>query len=106
MCIRDRSDPSNCGSCDNRCASGQRCEGGRCTGGTTGVCPSSCGTSSDCGSCRTPSDPAGSTYCCLSGLCIYTSSSTCGTDAGLVDLPTIDLPMSDGSGSGDVGRLD
>jgi hypothetical protein len=105
-CVDGRNDPNNCGSCDNRCPSGQRCEGGRCTGGTTGMCPSSCGASSDCGSCRTPSDPAGSTYCCLSGLCIYTSSSTCAVDAGLVDLPTIDLPAVDSSGGSDVAGLD
>jgi len=101
-CVDGRSDPANCGSCDNRCPSSQRCEGGRCTGTMTGVCPSSCGASADCNTCRTSSDPAGSTYCCLSGLCIYSSSPTCGTDAGLVDAPTIDLPAIDGSGGADA----
>ena len=96
-CVDSRSDPSNCGGCDTRCTSAQRCESGRCVGTSTGVCPSSCGTNGECGSCRSPSDPAGSAYCCLSGLCIY-STTACGTDAGLVDLPTVDLPMTDGAG--------
>jgi hypothetical protein len=103
-CVDSRSDLANCGRCDNRCATGQRCEGGTCVGTTTGVCPSSCSANGDCNSCRTPSDPSGSTYCCLSGLCIFNSSSTCGTDAGLVDLPVIDIPMSDGAAAD--ARLD
>jgi hypothetical protein len=104
-CVDGRSDPANCGSCDNRCASGQRCEAGRCTTATTGVCPASCGVNADCNPCRTSGDPSGSAYCCLSGLCIY-SSSACGTDAGLVDLPTVDLPSSDGSGGADGAAID
>lgn len=96
-CVDGRSDPSHCGSCDNRCATGQTCQAGRCSTTTVGMCPPGCSASSDCNTCRTPTDPAGSTYCCLSGLCIYNSTSTCATDAGFADLPTLD-----GSGGTDA----
>jgi len=103
-CVDSRTDPTNCGACGTTCAAGQRCEASRCTSTTTGMCPSSCGASAECGACRTPSDPAGSTYCCLSGLCIYSSTPTCSTDAGLVDLPSLDsLPTDTGSGGGSDG---
>jgi hypothetical protein len=104
-CVDGRSDPANCASCDHRCTGTQRCEAGRCTATTTGVCPSSCSVNAECNPCRTSGDPAGSAYCCLSGLCIY-SSSACGTDAGLVDLPTVDLPMIDSSGGTDAPPVD
>jgi hypothetical protein len=100
-CVDSRSDVNNCGSCDNRCPASQRCEASRCVTPTGPMCPSGCSVNADCGSCRTPSDPAGSAYCCLSGLCIY-SSTSCGTDAGLVDAPVIDLPAVDSSGGADA----
>lgn len=54
-------------------------------GGGGGVCPSSCAVAADCNPCRDPSDPPGSTYCCVSGLCLYMSGmcpSGGNTDAG------------------------
>ncbi len=49
--------------------------GVRDTGGGGGMCPSSCATASQCSPCRDPSDPPGSMYCCISGLCLYMSGS-------------------------------
>lgn len=77
------------------------------TGGTdrgtptdSSVCPSSCSSNAECGGCRGPSDPPGSTYCCMSGLCLYMSTMC-------VDTP--DVPStSDGGGDGglDDGGVD
>ncbi|MBL8601493.1 MAG: hypothetical protein JNK72_06180 [Myxococcales bacterium] len=60
------------------------------------ICPSSCTTSTACEPCRGPSDPPGSNYCCVSGLCLYMQG-VCGSVPTDVALPT-DL-------SADVGDL-
>ena len=100
-CVDRQSDPVNCGACGVTCSTGTSCQAGRCAA-TAGSCPSSCATGADCTTCRTPSDPAGSSYCCLSGLCIYTSSSACGTDAGTdaFTLPDASGDPTDAGGGG------
>jgi len=70
--------------------------------GNSGICPPSCQTASDCNPCRSPGDPPGSNYCCMSGLCLFMSG-VCAppttVDAG--SLPTdVDLNFGD---LGDTG---
>src|SRR5450631_3307456 len=55
--------PSNCGTCGNVCASGQSCIGGACTGGMGTI---SCHTAADC-----PAEPNTSSPTCSSNICIY-----------------------------------
>lgn len=95
-CVDGRNDAANCGSCGNVCASGSVCTNGVCQ--RTGVCPSSCSASSQCSPCATPGETG--TYCCVSGLCIYMSSSTCG--GGPVDSGLPDVDFSDTSGAADT----
>lgn len=48
-----------------------------------GMCPSSCASNAQCLPCRTPTDPG--EYCCISGLCLYTTGMCAAlpTDGGL-----------------------
>jgi hypothetical protein len=64
------------------------------------MCPSYCGTNYDCEPCWGTGDPRVGSYCCTSGLCTYTSASTCGG--------TVDSGMDIGFdiGGGDDGALD
>lgn len=59
---------------------------------STTTCPMSCSSNSECGGCRGPSDPPGSTYCCMSGLCLYMSG---------VCMDTPDVPMTGDGGDPD-----
>lgn len=94
VCVDGRTDASNCGACGNVCGAGSTCTNGVCQ--RTGMCPSSCSVSSQCAPCATPGETG--SYCCVSGLCIYMSTSTCG--GGPVDsgLPDVTLPRDTGGG--------
>lgn len=110
VCVADlNTDATNCGRCGNTCPSGQSCQSGVCRAGPppTGMCPSSCSSNLDCESCWLPGETRTGSYCCNARLCIFTSSSSCGSitpdagspmDAGM----TLDIgPMSDmGGGAG------
>jgi hypothetical protein len=101
-CVDGRSDPSNCGACGNVCPNGAACTNGVCQ--RTGMCPSSCSASSQCAPCATTGETG--TYCCVSGLCIYMSASTCTSTTVDSGLPDVDLSDT-GSGSGGTdARLD
>ena len=73
-------------------------------GCTVGMCPSTCSFNSDCDRCWGSCDTRTGTYCCQSGMCMYSAGGTCGV------VPT-DVPGTDGdldagtddSGSDDVG---
>lgn len=70
--------------------------------GNGGVCPPSCQTAADCNPCRSPGDPAGSNYCCMSGLCLFMSG-TCApppVDAGNPVPTDVDLNFGDLGDSG------
>jgi hypothetical protein len=75
-------------------------------GGGGGVCPPSCQTNADCNPCRDPSDPPGSEYCCMSGLCLYMNgmcSSNPTGDGGTGPGPGGDGGADDGGLGGDAG---
>lgn len=63
------------------------------TGSTGGVCPATCGFNSDCDPCWRDGETRVGSYCCSSGLCIY-SSTTCGAS------------LPDGGGTGIEGGTD
>lgn len=75
-CTSVQSDVANCGSCGNRCASGQSCSGGSCTGGTTtctspqqrcgDVCINVQSDATNCGSCG---NRCASGQSCSNGAC-------------------------------------
>ncbi|MFO0630923.1 MAG: hypothetical protein U0325_35580 [Polyangiales bacterium] len=95
-CVDPRTSNANCGACGNVCGTGTSCVSGTCQ--RVGSCPTSCSVSTDCTSCATPGETG--TYCCVSGLCIYMSGSTCNApvDSGLPS--DLGLPSDTGSGGG------
>ena len=101
-CVDGRSDPSNCGSCGNVCANGSTCTNGVCQ--RAGMCPSSCSVSAQCAPCATPGETG--SYCCVSGLCIYMSASTCTSTTVDSGLPDVDLSDTGSGGGGTDARLD
>jgi len=74
-------------------------------GGGGGVCPPSCQSNADCNPCRDPSDPPGSEYCCMSGLCLYMNGACQSNPTGDAGVPGgNDGGGDDGGGtSGDGG---
>lgn len=74
VCAADTmSDPRNCGACGRACRADQICQFSLCV--TRVDCPPSCAASSDCMGCLVPGDRG--RYCCLSGLCLYSSLAEC-----------------------------
>ena len=63
------------------------------------MCPSSCSVSAQCAPCATPGETG--SYCCVSGLCIYMSASTCTSTTVDSGLPDVDLsdPRRGGGGT-------
>ena len=80
------------------------------TGGSGGVCPPSCQSNADCNPCRDPSDPPGSEYCCMSGLCLYMNgacmSNPGGDGGGIPGGNDGGGAGGDGGGAGGDGGLD
>ncbi len=93
MCADTTSDRFHCGSCDNLCRTGERCEDSSCTLGAS--CPAECAPGEICcdGSCC-------SRRACMAG--------TCGADpvdAGTPDAGTPDAGTAD-AGTADAGTAD
>lgn len=91
-CVDTQTNAMNCGGCGNRCSSGA-CVGGTCV--TAMMCPSSCRANGDCAPCLSSGDPGA--FCCVSGLCAYTSGVCGGADAGIPDVPTDSVVPPTGS---------
>ncbi len=70
--------------------------------GSGGVCPPSCQTERDCDPCRAPGDPAGSNYCCMSGLCLFMSGVCAPPPVDAGPPPTTDVDLNFGD-LGDTG---
>ncbi len=68
------SDPANCGACGRACASTEICQFSICTRRPVD-CPPTCAGNGECAGCARPGDLG--VYCCMSGLCLYTSGATC-----------------------------
>ena len=74
-CVDLSTDPNNCNTCGNRCATGQSCVGGTCSGGgcppgTTncgGACVDTSGDANNCGACGNRC-PVSAT--CIGGTCV------------------------------------
>ncbi len=83
-CANTSNDPFNCGACNVRCASGQTCSSGRCTG--TGTCPTG---TTNCGGgycANTSNDPmhcGGCGMACPTGqFCVNSRCSVTAPDGG------------------------
>lgn len=119
-CVDNKTDPKNCGECDNQCAPNQKCVGGKCGCGSSGgqckttdaCCDTGCSNlDNDYRNCGMCGKACADNEICVSGQCVCgtstqntmcTSGQMCCVDPGGASATCL-ASCSGGGGTGDGG---